>query len=151
MTHCCPVAHPDQGERRSLYYRDCTCLEVFIANKSCIRHRVFSPTGISYPTGIKRNLGEGSTAAGGWADSNLTVAPCRFLPPIPPGLAMTSSLLEKRTLIDELDSRQDEVIAQLDELNQRIEAVIQEWLSDRVDGGEQSVTTIAQSGTAVSV
>jgi predicted transcriptional regulator len=64
---------------------------------------------------------------------------------------MTSSLLEKRTLIDELDSRQDEVIAQLDELNQRIESVIQEWLSDRVDGGEQSVTTIAQSGTAVSV
>jgi hypothetical protein len=62
---------------------------------------------------------------------------------------MATSLLEKRTLIDELDARQDEVIAQLDALNQRIEAVLQEWLSDRGDGGEEPDASIAHSGAAV--
>lgn len=63
---------------------------------------------------------------------------------------MATSLVEKRTLIDELDSRQDEVLAQLDELNVRIESVIQEWLTDRTDEAEEPNAVARQSGGAIS-
>lgn len=33
----------------------------------------------------------------------------------------------QRTLLDELDARQDEVLDQLDELNLRIESVLKDW------------------------
>ncbi len=64
---------------------------------------------------------------------------------------MATSLVEKRTLIDELDSRQDEVLAQLDELNERIEAVLQEWLTDRTEGADEPNAVTRHSGGSVSV
>jgi hypothetical protein len=39
---------------------------------------------------------------------------------------MTPDIPNQRTLLDELDQRQDEVLARLDELNLRIESVLQE-------------------------
>jgi hypothetical protein len=36
---------------------------------------------------------------------------------------------EKRNLLEELDARQDDVLAQLDQLNARIEAVLNECLA----------------------
>ena len=44
---------------------------------------------------------------------------------------MSISPADQRTLIEELDARQDEVLAQLDELNQRIEKLLTECLADR--------------------
>jgi hypothetical protein len=39
----------------------------------------------------------------------------------------------QRTLLEELDARQDEVLDQLDELNLRVESVLKEWLGGRGD------------------
>jgi hypothetical protein len=41
------------------------------------------------------------------------------------------SPFEQRTLLDELDARQNEVLSQLDDLNQRIESLLSEWLAGR--------------------
>lgn len=50
---------------------------------------------------------------------------------------MTTPVAEKRTLLEELDARQDEVLEQLDQLNARIEAVLSEcltgWSAERHD------------------
>ncbi len=40
------------------------------------------------------------------------------------------------TLLDELDARQDEVLAQLDELNQRIELLLAEFTSHSLPAAE---------------
>ena len=37
------------------------------------------------------------------------------------------SEVEERTLLEELDTRQDQVIRELDELNARIERLIEDW------------------------
>ena len=49
---------------------------------------------------------------------------------------MSTSPADQRTLIEELDARQDEVLAQLDELNQRIEKLVAECLADRNTSSE---------------
>lgn len=49
--------------------------------------------------------------------------------------SMTTPLSEKRTLLEELDTRQDEVLEQLDALNERIEALLKECLGDRCETG----------------
>jgi hypothetical protein len=41
---------------------------------------------------------------------------------------MTPDIPHQRTLLDELDERQNEVLARLDELNVRIESVLNEHL-----------------------
>jgi len=46
---------------------------------------------------------------------------------------MTTSLSEKRTLLEELDARQDEVLEQLDALNVRIESLLNACLAGRGD------------------
>lgn len=38
---------------------------------------------------------------------------------------------ERRSLLQELDTRQDEVLQQLDELNARVEALLKNCLTDR--------------------
>ena len=43
---------------------------------------------------------------------------------------------DKPTLLDELDARQDEVLAQLDELNTRIETLIGQWTQARKSDGD---------------
>jgi len=42
-----------------------------------------------------------------------------------------------RSLLEELDARQDEVLDELDKLNGRIEKVIAEWSAWRGEGGEK--------------
>jgi hypothetical protein len=44
---------------------------------------------------------------------------------------------EQRSLLDELDARQNEVLDQLDELNQRIESLISECLPSRAEAASQ--------------
>ena len=44
-----------------------------------------------------------------------------------------SELIKQCSLLDELDQRQDEVLAQLDELNTRIEKLLKECLLSRTD------------------
>ena len=43
-----------------------------------------------------------------------------------------SDLPQNYTLLDELDARQDEVLAQLDELNSRVEGLLNELLGSRL-------------------
>ena len=40
---------------------------------------------------------------------------------------MTETTPNAHTLLDELDARQDEVLGQLDELNEQIEGVLDNW------------------------
>lgn len=40
---------------------------------------------------------------------------------------MTETTPNDHTLLDELDARQDEVLGQLDELNEQIEGVLDNW------------------------
>ncbi len=42
---------------------------------------------------------------------------------------------QQRTLLDEIDQRQNEVIDQLDDLNHQIESLLKECLGDRRGGG----------------
>ena len=59
----------------------------------------------------------------------------------PESRAMTTSLSEKRTLLEELDARQDEVLEQLDALNERIESLLKECLGDRSEDAPAPVPT----------
>jgi hypothetical protein len=49
---------------------------------------------------------------------------------------MTTAPADKRTLLDELDARQDEVLLQLDELNAQIEKLLAEY---RVEEGSRDL------------
>ncbi len=49
-------------------------------------------------------------------------------------ISMTPDTPQKRTLLDELDERQNEVLARLDELNLRIESVLQECIPHQTPG-----------------
>ena len=40
---------------------------------------------------------------------------------------MTETIPNAHTLLEELDARQDEVIGQLNELNEQIEEVLEDW------------------------
>jgi hypothetical protein len=42
---------------------------------------------------------------------------------------------DQRSLLDELDARQNEVLAQLDSLDARVESVLNQWLANREAGG----------------
>lgn len=40
---------------------------------------------------------------------------------------MASDIIQHHTLLDQLDARQDELLCELDDLNQRIEALLREF------------------------
>jgi hypothetical protein len=39
--------------------------------------------------------------------------------------------MDQRSLIEDLDARQNEVLAQLDQLNERVESLLKDWLAAR--------------------
>jgi hypothetical protein len=53
---------------------------------------------------------------------------------------MENEFIQQSTLLDELDRRQDEALAQLDELNRRIETLLAEYTRQPQQGGVEAAS-----------
>ena len=51
---------------------------------------------------------------------------------------MTETTPNAHTLLDELDARQDDVLGQLDQLNEQIEGVLEDWTGPQDEKQEES-------------